>query len=251
MQRGPVRRWPSIRWIMRSACKRQRSKAGDHQILNTQEHHDHTAGTARWCAKPAPRILAHQECARQDSHMARGLGAGDVVKSRQDGGARGVIRPATHESRVACFRIPISRRFFVATRCQCRRRHCPPTVVTRSSSTRHSRATRQLAPTTLIYPGHDYIQNNLRFTLNREPDNRRAAEMLEQLATQDRTNAYVSTLAVESQINTFLRLTSPTVIAKLRETFPDLPVSTRSAHRVLEVARTAQQVVNAWGGGPL
>jgi hydroxyacylglutathione hydrolase len=33
----------------------------------------------------------------------------------------------------------------------------------------------------------------------------------------------VSTLEVEGEINTFFRLTSPTVIAKLREAFPDLP----------------------------
>jgi hydroxyacylglutathione hydrolase len=33
----------------------------------------------------------------------------------------------------------------------------------------------------------------------------------------------VTTLAEEKQFNTFFRLTSPTVIAKLREAFPDLP----------------------------
>jgi hydroxyacylglutathione hydrolase len=75
----------------------------------------------------------------------------------------------------------------------------------------------------LIYPGHDYIENNLRFTLNREPDNKSAREMLDKLAGQDPNDAYISTLEVEGRINTFLRLTSPTVIAKLREAFPDLP----------------------------
>ena len=33
----------------------------------------------------------------------------------------------------------------------------------------------------------------------------------------------VSTLALEKEINTFFRLHNPTVIAKLREAFPDLP----------------------------
>ena len=33
----------------------------------------------------------------------------------------------------------------------------------------------RLPASTLIYPGHDYIENNLRFTLDREPDNRSAA----------------------------------------------------------------------------
>jgi hydroxyacylglutathione hydrolase len=47
--------------------------------------------------------------------------------------------------------------------------------------------------------------------------------MLERLKGQDPGNAYVSTLAVEREVNTFFRLTNPTVIAKLREAFPDLP----------------------------
>jgi hydroxyacylglutathione hydrolase len=81
----------------------------------------------------------------------------------------------------------------------------------------------KLPPSTLIYPGHDYIENNLRFTLNREPDNKNAREMLDKLKDQDPNSAFVTTLEVERQINTFLRLTSPTVIAKLREVFPDLP----------------------------
>jgi len=40
---------------------------------------------------------------------------------------------------------------------------------------------------------------------------------------QDPATARVTTLQEEKQINTFLRLTSPSVIAALREAFPDLP----------------------------
>jgi hydroxyacylglutathione hydrolase len=75
----------------------------------------------------------------------------------------------------------------------------------------------------LVYPGHDYLENNLRFTLNREPDNKDALDMLDRLTGQDPGNAYVSTLEVERRINTFFRLTSPALIAQLREDFPDLP----------------------------
>jgi hydroxyacylglutathione hydrolase len=81
----------------------------------------------------------------------------------------------------------------------------------------------RLPPSTLIYPGHDYIENNLRFTLDREPDNGDAQRMLGRVTGQDPDRAYVSTLAVERGINTFFRLTNPTVIARLREAFPDLP----------------------------
>ena len=81
----------------------------------------------------------------------------------------------------------------------------------------------KLSPSTLIYPGHDYLENNLRFTLNREPDNKSARELLDKLAGQDPNAAYISTLEVEGRINTFFRLTGPTVVAKLREAFRDFP----------------------------
>ena len=81
----------------------------------------------------------------------------------------------------------------------------------------------QLPSTTRVYPGHDYIENNLRFTLDREPDNAPAQALLEQLTGQDPAHADVSTLATEMQVNTFFRLSSPSVIARLREVFPDLP----------------------------
>ncbi len=76
---------------------------------------------------------------------------------------------------------------------------------------------------TLIYPGHDYIVNNLRFTLSREPDNARARALLPDMEKQDTERALVTTLALEREINTFFRLSSPSVIAHLREAFPDLP----------------------------
>ena len=40
---------------------------------------------------------------------------------------------------------------------------------------------------------------------------------------QDPNAALVTTLEVEKRVNTFFRLTSPSVIAALREAFPDLP----------------------------
>ena len=82
----------------------------------------------------------------------------------------------------------------------------------------------KLPETTLIYPGHDYITNNLGFTLDREPDNEAAAKLLDELNTShDPESAMVTSLAQEREFNTFFRLTSPTVIARLREAFPDMP----------------------------
>lgn len=88
----------------------------------------------------------------------------------------------------------------------------------------HSFATQLacLADNTLIYPGHDYIGHNLEFTLAREPDNRQAKQLLNQVKNQDPAKALVSTLAIEKQINTFFRLHNPSIIAKLQQEFPDM-----------------------------
>ncbi len=80
----------------------------------------------------------------------------------------------------------------------------------------------KLPDDTLIYPGHDYLINNLRFTLDREPDNATAAGMIEQYESQDPNDALVTTLAMEREMNTFFRLDSPSVIARLVQQFPEM-----------------------------
>ena len=80
-----------------------------------------------------------------------------------------------------------------------------------------------LPENTRIYPGHDYIENNLKFTLAREPDNAAARERLPGVTGHDPARSAVTTLAEEKQFNTFFRLSSPSLIAELRESFPDLP----------------------------
>ena len=81
----------------------------------------------------------------------------------------------------------------------------------------------KLADNTRIFPGHDYFENNLNFTLDREPDNARAAGLLEEVKAQDPADPLITTIGLEKDINCFFRLQSATVIDKLREAFPDLP----------------------------
>jgi hydroxyacylglutathione hydrolase len=76
---------------------------------------------------------------------------------------------------------------------------------------------------TQIYPGHDYIVNNLRFTLDREPGNQVARKLLADVEHQDPNQALITDMALEKQINTFFRLDSVEVIENLRQSFPDMP----------------------------
>jgi hydroxyacylglutathione hydrolase len=79
-----------------------------------------------------------------------------------------------------------------------------------------------LPDNTQVFPGHDYIETNLRFTLDREPDNAAAMTLLAAVAAHDPDTSAIATLAQEKLTNTFLRLQSPSVIARLRDAFPDL-----------------------------
>jgi hydroxyacylglutathione hydrolase len=78
-----------------------------------------------------------------------------------------------------------------------------------------------LPDATRVLPGHDYLANNLRYTLDREPGNAAAAALLER-SGGDPADC-VTTIGEEREINTFFRLENPEIISRLREAFPDLP----------------------------
>jgi hydroxyacylglutathione hydrolase len=73
-----------------------------------------------------------------------------------------------------------------------------------------------------VYPGHEYLARNLAFTLDREPGNEDAATLLEEARQHDPAAALVTTLGREKRINAFFRLQNPRIIARLRESFPDI-----------------------------
>ena len=194
------------------------------QILNTHEHRDHTGGNAPLAQKTGAKVLAHKNAKDKIPEMARGLSAGDVIKVGRTVELEALDTPGHTMSHVCLLsRTDQPALFSGDTLFNAGAGNCHNGGHPEALYDTFSQQLAKLRDETLIYPGHDYIENNLRFTLSREPDNRRAQEMLDKLKGQDPSRAYVSTLVVEREINTFFRLTSPGVIAKLREAFPDLP----------------------------
>jgi hydroxyacylglutathione hydrolase len=194
------------------------------QIVNTHEHGDHIGGNGPLVQKTGAKVLAHKNAKDKIPQMQQGLAAGDVIKVGRTVELEALDTPGHTMSHV-CLRAHTEQpalfsgdTLFNAGAGNCHNGGHPAELYKTFAE-----QLARLPGNTLIYPGHDYIENNLRFTLNREPDNRRAQQMLEELSGQDPSRAYVSTLDVEREVNTFFRLTSPTVIAKIREAFPDLP----------------------------
>ena len=196
------------------------------QVLNTHEHHDHIGGNEAIVRATGASILAHKDAGAKIPGMARGLSAGDRVKVGRTVELEAMDTPGhtmchvclkSHTNQPALF---CGDTLFNAGAGNCHHGGHPAELYKTFSEQLAA-----LPASTLVYPGHDYIENNLRFTLDREPDNQAAQQMLGALSGQDPSHAFVSTLDVEMQVNTFFRLSSPTVIAKLREVFPDLPDS--------------------------
>ncbi|MBV8402665.1 MAG: MBL fold metallo-hydrolase, partial [Gammaproteobacteria bacterium] len=192
------------------------------QILNTHEHSDHTGGNAGLKDATKARVLAHAGAAARIGGVDRGLARGDVIKVGKTvelecldtpGHTMTHICVLSHTEQPALF---CGDTLFNAGAGNCYNGGSPEAL--------YATFVDQLArlpDSTSVYPGHEYLARNLEFTLDREPDNADAESLLREAKEHDPA-ATVTTLGREKLINAFLRLQNPTVIARLREAFPDL-----------------------------
>lgn len=194
------------------------------QVLNTHEHGDHIGGNGPVIAATGATLLAHKNAKGRIPGVDRGLGAGDVIKVGKTVEIEALDTPG-HTMCHIC----------LLTRTDQPALICGDTLFNAGAGNCHNGGhpselydtfasqLGRLPDDTLVYPGHDYIANNLRFTLDREPDNARARALLAQVGDQDPEQAMITTLGQEKEVNTFFRLRSPSVIAEIRKSFPDLP----------------------------
>ncbi len=196
------------------------------QVLNTHEHHDHTGGNAAVVAATGAKVIAHHRAGSKIAGVDRGVGAGDVVKVGRTVELECLDTPGhtfchiclrAHGDRPALFS---GDTLFNAGAGNC---HNGGSVDSLYQTFVDQLA--KLPDDTEVFPGHDYMENNLRFTLDREPGNEAAARFLPEVTGHDPAKARVTTLGEEKQFNTFLRLTSAGVIQALRDAFPDLPAA--------------------------
>ena len=194
------------------------------QILNTHEHHDHTGGNAAVVAATGAKLIAHHRAGASIPGVDRGVKAGDIIKVGKTVELECMDTPG-HTMCHICLRSHTERpalfsgdTLFNAGAGNCHNGGNPDDLYATFAD-----QLARLPDDTRVYPGHDYIENNLKFTLDREPGNSAAQALLPSVTDHDPATSIVTTLAQEKEFNAFMRLSNPAVIAQLREHFPDLP----------------------------
>jgi hydroxyacylglutathione hydrolase len=193
------------------------------QILNTHEHADHTGGNAGLVGATHAKVLAHALAAARIGGVDVGLNRGDVIRVGRTVELTCLDTPGHTLAHICLYAegdVPAlfsGDTLFNAGAGHCRSTGRPDllydTFVTQLA---------RLPNSTRLFPGHEYLARNLEFTLDREPDNQEAAQLLDTAKNTAPAALPTTTLGQEKRVNTFFRLQNPRIIARLRERFPDL-----------------------------
>lgn len=190
------------------------------QVLNTHEHNDHIGGNAAVRAATGALLLAHPLAERRVGPIDQPLREGDVV-------AVGSVRlhiweaPGHTPAHVVAYLEAEPAVFSGDTLFGAGVGNCTKGGDPNQLYDTFRRLVGQLPPATRLYPGHDYMDRNLAFARDREPDNDAARHQQERIKNEE--IAPVSTLAEERTYNPFLRLDSATLRAHLQRAVAELP----------------------------
>lgn len=176
-------------------------------VINTHEHSDHTRGNAEILSQTKCRLFAHQNARSTIAGVTDFLAAEAIIPLDEEHCLKVLDTPG-HTMAHLCLltqdqqgplALICGDTLFNAGVGNCHNGGDPETL--------YETITQQIYPLpddVLVYPGHDYLANNLRFTLDREPSNEMAKALLEQLS--DEEDFLVTTIGLEKQMNTFFRL---------------------------------------------
>jgi len=177
------------------------------QILNTHEHHDHIEGNNPLKALTQAKLLAHKDAPIENVDVR--LTGGEIVKVGSTVELLVIDTPGHTMSHICLYFSGNSREkpalFCGDTLFNAGVGRCDfggePKIL-------HKTFEDQIFPlpnNVRIFPGHNYIENNIEFTLDREPDNQQAASLRDQFQNGLDAESFVSDIGLEREINVFFR----------------------------------------------
>jgi len=188
-------------------------------IIISHEHGDHTNAMDELRQKTGTKIWAHESAEGILSHVDRKLVDGEEIEIY--GGTMEVLFTPGHTPIHICLLIKNEKgehKGFIAmdTVFNAGVGNCKnggnPEVLFESIK----RIKNYVQDGATLYPGHDYIETNLKFSIDREPGNIEAKELLT-LVKQVGGTSVETDMGKEKEINVFLRLDSDEVIKNLNE----------------------------------
>lgn len=213
------------------------------QIVNTHHHGDHIGGNNALVAATGATLIAHRDATNLIPNIDKGLGAGDKIEIGSSVRLNCLDTPGHTMSHLCLLENSATPALFTgdtlfnAGAGNCHNGGHPEALYQTFVETLAG-----LPDETRVFPGHDYLENNLRFTLDREPQNQAAAALLARVTPHDPTNAYVTTLGEERRVNVFLRLTE----AGVKSGVAPLLESTQTAEDPKAVFLKLRELRNDW-----
>jgi hydroxyacylglutathione hydrolase len=194
------------------------------QIFNTHEHGDHTGGNAALVAQTHASVLAHAAAAERIGGVDFGLNGGDEVRVGRSVRLRCLDTPGHTRAHLCLYgeaeeaespALFSGDTLFNAGVGNCIHGGDPELLYETFTD-----CVAKLPDATRVYPGHEYLERNLGFTLDREPSNPAARTLAQRIsaagAALSGAQAPVLNLGEEKQLNVFLRLEQPEIAAVLQ-----------------------------------
>jgi hydroxyacylglutathione hydrolase len=185
-------------------------------VINTHEHWDHTQGNSELVSKTGCQVWAHENAKGKIKGVDRFLKRGEMLKLGDHREIEVMDTPG-HTHAHLCLLLKEHKKDFAVftgdTLFNAGVGNChnggDPEILYQTISEQFQNMNDEV----LVYPGHEYLGNNLKFTLNLEPSNQNAIELTKKYTEN---NLLITNMKIEREINTFLRLESSEIIKNLK-----------------------------------
>jgi hydroxyacylglutathione hydrolase len=188
-------------------------------IINTHEHWDHIKGNEALVRQHECEVWAHQNGVGKVPGLTRTLNANESIDIGLNSQLTVLDTPG-HTLAHLCFIVKENGKatavFTGDTLFNAGVGHCRSGGNEEILYQTISEHFQNMDANIIVYPGHDYLENNLKFTLQFEPNNQLAKQWLARVLDSDYSPGSIQTkIGDERNFNTFLRLNSEEIIDQL------------------------------------